>query len=90
MSRSPTIDMCSVRGIGVADMVSTSTCLRICLMRSLCRHAEALLLVDDQQPEIGELHVLRKNPVRADQDVDLARLPLSAGFLSAASDCGSG
>ena len=35
MSRNPTSDMCSVRGIGVADMVSTSTWVRICLIRSL-------------------------------------------------------
>ena len=32
----PTSDMFSVRGIGVAVIVSTSTFLRICLMRSLC------------------------------------------------------
>ena len=36
MSRMPTSDMLSVRGIGVADSVSTSTLRRICLMRSLC------------------------------------------------------
>ena len=36
MSRMPTSDMFSVRGIGVAVIVSTSTFLRICLMRSLC------------------------------------------------------
>ena len=36
MSRMPTSDMFSVRGIGVAVIVSTSTRLRICLMRSLC------------------------------------------------------
>ena len=36
MSRMPTSDMFSVRGIGVALSVSTSTRLRICLMRSLC------------------------------------------------------
>ena len=36
MSRMPASDMFSVRGIGVAVMVSTSTRLRICLMRSLC------------------------------------------------------
>ena len=36
MSRMPTSDMLSVRGIGVAVIVSTSTRLRICLMRSLC------------------------------------------------------
>ena len=35
MSRMPTSDMFSVRGIGVAVSVSTSTFLRICLMRSL-------------------------------------------------------
>ena len=36
MSRMPASDMLSVRGIGVAVIVSTSTRLRICLMRSLC------------------------------------------------------
>ena len=36
------------------------------------RHAEALLLVDDQQPEIPELDVLRQQTVRAHDDVDLA------------------
>ena len=34
--------------------------------------AEALLLVDDQQPEVLRAHVAREQPVRADQDVDLA------------------
>ena len=38
----------------------------------LVRDAEPLLLVDDEQPEIAELHVLRQQPVRADDDVDLA------------------
>ena len=38
----------------------------------LVRDAEALLLVDDEQPEIAELHVLRQQAVRADDDVDLA------------------
>ena len=36
ISRNPISDMCSVRGIGVADIESTSTFLRISLMRSLC------------------------------------------------------
>ena len=35
-SRTPVMLMCSVRGIGVAVSVSTSTWLRSCLMRSLC------------------------------------------------------
>src|SRR5579872_310100 len=37
MSRNPTSDMWSVRGIGVALMVSTSTLCLSCLMRSLWR-----------------------------------------------------
>ena len=39
----------------------------------LVRDAEALLLVDDEQAQIFELHVLRQQPMRADDDVDLAR-----------------
>ena len=42
----------------------------------LVRDAEALLLVDDQQAEIPELHVLREQPVRADDDLDLAGLEI--------------
>ena len=34
--------------------------------------AEALLLVDDEQPEIAELHVLGQEAVRADDDLHLA------------------
>ena len=37
MSRKPSSDMCKVRGMGVADMVSTSTSLRSCFSRSLWR-----------------------------------------------------
>ncbi len=64
--------MLSVRGIGVAVSVSTSTWLRICLRRSLCVDAEALLLVDDHQAEVLERDVLLQQPVRADDDVDAA------------------
>ena len=38
----------------------------------LVRHAEPLLLVDDEQAEVAELDVLRQQPVGADDDVDLA------------------
>ena len=48
----------SVRGIGVAVSVSTSTSLRSCFSRSLCRDAEPLLLVDDDQAEVLERDVL--------------------------------
>ena len=35
-------------------------------------HAKAMLLIDDEQPEILERHVGREEPVRADDDVHLA------------------
>ncbi len=35
-SRTPISDICRVRGIGVAESVSTSTVARICFRRSLC------------------------------------------------------
>ena len=38
----------------------------------LLRDAEALLLVDDHEPELLRDHVAREDAVRADQDVDLA------------------
>ena len=37
MSRSPASDMCSVRGIGVADIESASTSIRSCRSSSFCR-----------------------------------------------------
>ena len=64
--------MFSVRGIGVAVMRQHVDLLAHLLDALLVRHAEALLLVDDEQAEIAKLHVLRQQPVRADDDVDLA------------------
>jgi hypothetical protein len=43
--------------------------------------AEALLLVDHDQPQVREFHILADQPVRADQDVDLAGRELLDGFL---------
>ena len=63
----------SVRGIGVADSVSTSTSRRSCLSRSLCGDAEALLLVDDDQAEVRNATSFDEQPVRADDDVDACR-----------------
>ena len=40
----------------------------------LVPHPEPMLLVHDEQPEIAELHVLRKQPVRPDDDVQLPPL----------------
>ncbi len=43
------------------------------LLQSLfVRDAEALLFVDDDQAQVGELHVLADQAMRADEDVDLA------------------
>ena len=42
----------------------------------LLRDAEAVLLVDDQQPEVLEPDVLREQAVRPDDDVDLPGLEL--------------
>ena len=72
MSRRPASDICSVRGIGVADSVSTSTLSLQLAQQLLLLDAEALLLVHDQQAEVLRAHVAREQPVGADQDVDLA------------------
>ncbi len=72
MSRMPASDMCSVRGIGVAVSVSTSTSLAHLLQALLVGDAEALLLVDDHEAEVLELDVLLQEAVRADDDVDAA------------------
>jgi hypothetical protein len=56
------------------------------LERLLLPHAEAVLLVDDHQAQALELHVLRKQLVRADDDVDVAAFQLFhdlGGFLRA-------
>ncbi len=54
-SRRPAIAMFSVRGIGVAVSVSRSTSARSFFSCFLLAHAEALLLVDDDEAEILEL-----------------------------------
>ena len=56
----PTRLISSVRGIGVAVSVSTSTLVLQLLHRLLVLHAEALLLVDDEQAEVLEPDVLRR------------------------------
>ncbi len=44
------------------------------LHRLLVLHTEALFLVDDEEAEVLELHVVREEPVGADDAVDLAGL----------------
>ena len=58
MSRIPASAMLSVRGIGVADRVRTSTSRAELLEPLLGGHAEPLLLVDDDEAEVLEAHVL--------------------------------
>ena len=43
----------------------------------LVAHAEALLLIHHQQPQILEVNIFRQQPVRADDDIDLAASPAS-------------
>ena len=56
----------------------------------LVGHTETLFLIDDQQPQILELHIFRKKPVRSDGDVRRAPgqlcqgLPLFLGRTKAA------
>ena len=68
----PTRLISSVRGIGVAVSVSTSTLVAQLLHRLLVLHAEALLLVDDEEAEVLELDVAGEQAVRPDHAVDLA------------------
>ena len=79
--------MFSVRGMGVADRVSTSTCTADLLEPLLVGDAEALLLVHDQQAQILELHVLLQQPVGADEHVDRSRSAGRPGSASAACRC---
>ena len=50
----PVTAISSVRGIGVADIASTSTLVAQLLELLLVLDAEALLLVDDDQAEVLE------------------------------------
>ena len=90
MSRSPTSDMCSVRGIGVADMVSTSTSLLAAASAAPCGARRSAAPRPRPPGQVGELDVLGEQAVGADQDVHLAGLDLLARSPSAAGRCGSG
>ena len=72
MSRIPTSDMFSVRGIGVAVIVSTSTFLRSCLIFSLCATPKRCSSSTTSRPRSRNTHVFRQQAMGADDDVDLA------------------
>ena len=59
-----------VRGMGLAVSVMHVDALGHAFHGLLVGHAEALLLVDDEETEFLELHVLGQQPVRADDHVD--------------------
>ncbi len=54
------------------------------------RHAEALLFVHHQQPEILKFHVFRKQPVRPDHDIHSPGFDLRQNVSSARAPFGSG
>ena len=60
--------------MGVAESVSTSTSVPQALEPLLVRDAEALLLVDDEQAEVGEGDVPAQDAMGPDEDVDAAVL----------------
>ena len=71
-SRIPASDMCSVRGIGVADSDSTSTATRSSLNRSFCSTPKRCSSSMTTRPEVLELDVALEQAVRPDDDVDRA------------------
>lgn len=66
--------MWSVRGIGRGRHREHVHRLFHVLDAFLVAHAEALLLIDDEQAQVFELHIFGQQPVRADDDVDFAVL----------------
>ena len=91
MSRSPASDMCSVRGIGVADSESTSTSRRSWRSSSFCATPKRCSSSTITSPRFFGDDVAREHAVRADEDVDLPRgevreHPLHVGGLAEAGD----
>ena len=73
MSRMPDRAMFSVRGMGVADRVSTSTCRARSLSRSLWVTPKRCSSSMTSSPRSLKLHVLLQKLVGADQQVHLSR-----------------
>ena len=69
MSRSPASDICSVRGIGVADIAITSTFSFSWRRSSFCLTPKRCSSSTIKQAEVLRAHVAREHPVGADQDV---------------------
>ncbi len=71
-SRTPVSASCSVRGIGVAESVSTWTAARSSFSRSLWRTPKCCSSSTTRSAEVLELDRLAEQRVRADRDVDRA------------------
>ena len=67
ISRTPLSAMYSVRGMGVAVRVSTSTSVRIFFSAFFVGHPKALFFIDDQQAQVFEVHIIGQQAVRADR-----------------------
>ncbi len=74
ISRIPSSDIFSVRGIGVARKRQNIDFLFQLFQFFLVRDAETLFFIDDDQAQLRQLHIVRQNAVRADQNIDLAFL----------------
>ena len=81
MSRSPASDICRVRGIGVADSERTSTLSLSWRRSSFCFTPKRCSSSTISRPRSLPRTSLREQPVRADQDVNLARTEALHGFL---------
>ena len=69
---SPWIESASVRGIGVALITSTCGAKPFGDHAHAVGHAEAMLLVDDDEAEIVKRDLVLEKRVRADDDVEFA------------------
>ena len=76
MSRSPESDMCSVRGIGVAESASTSTSSRSERRSSFCATPKRCSSSSTTRPRFFGITSRERIAVRPDQDVDLPLLEL--------------
>ena len=73
VSRSPKTVIATVRGIGVAVITSRcGGCSRLGPQRVPLLHPEPVLLVDHDQAQVVELHLVLDQRVRADHDPGLA------------------
>ena len=86
MSRAPARLRLSVRGIGVAVSASTSTGARQLPQALLLRHAEAVLLVDDDEPEVAEA----ARPWTSSRCVPIRMSTLPSAVRATTSFCSSG